>query len=105
MARTMTPRLGKDTRQLLNAAVVVKKLNAKNGMILADGKESVSPYESFIGHHDATLCWTSPKLSFNGNTDDHFGFASAVARLSGICERGAPRTKRRGRFKLGAQSV
>jgi hypothetical protein len=36
MARTMAPRLGKDTRQLLNAAVVVKKLNAKNGMILAE---------------------------------------------------------------------
>jgi hypothetical protein len=57
--------IGKDTPQLLNAAVAVKKLDAcKNGMILPDGKESVFPYESFIGHHDAALYWTSPQTEF-----------------------------------------
>jgi hypothetical protein len=43
--------------------VAVEKLDlCKNGMILRDGKWSIAPYESFIGHPDATLFWTSSSI-------------------------------------------
>jgi hypothetical protein len=43
--------------------VAVEKLDIhKNGMILGDGKWSVTPYKSFMGHPDATLFWTSSHI-------------------------------------------
>jgi len=43
--------------------VAVEKLDLrKNGMILGDGKWSIIPYESLIGHPDATLFWTSSRI-------------------------------------------
>jgi len=37
-------------------AVAVEKLDVyKNSMILGDGKWSIIPYESLMGHPDATL--------------------------------------------------
>jgi hypothetical protein len=49
--------------QLATSGVAVEKLDIhKNGMILGDGKWSVTPYKSFMGHPDATLFWTSSHI-------------------------------------------
>jgi hypothetical protein len=46
--------------RLTISGVGVEKLDLrKNGMILGDGKWSIAPYESLIGHPNATLFWTS----------------------------------------------
>jgi hypothetical protein len=43
--------------------VAVEKLDLrKNGMILGMVKWSIIPYESLIGHPDATLFWTSSRI-------------------------------------------
>jgi hypothetical protein len=44
-------------------SVAVEKLDLrKNGMILGDGKMARHPYESLVGHPDATLFWTSSRI-------------------------------------------
>jgi hypothetical protein len=49
--------------QLAISGVAVEKLNIhKNSMIFWDGKWSDAPHKSFIGHPDATLFWTSPRI-------------------------------------------